>query len=40
MLTNNEETLGKEIARKHLVAYNHKIFYDIINQGMKHGFRV
>ena len=39
MLTNNEENLGKQIARKHLAAYNHRIFYEIIKEGMKHGFR-
>jgi predicted nucleotidyltransferase len=40
MLTNNEENLGKQIARKHLAAYNNRIFYEIIKEGMKHGFRV
>jgi predicted nucleotidyltransferase len=40
MLTNKEENLGKQIARKHLVVHNHKIFYDIIMEGMKHGFRI
>jgi predicted nucleotidyltransferase len=39
MLTNNEENLGKQIARKHLAAHNHQIFYDIIKEGMKCGFR-
>ncbi len=40
MLTNNEENLGKQIARKHLAVYNHRIFYEIIKEGMKHGFRI
>ncbi|MDD4353431.1 MAG: nucleotidyltransferase domain-containing protein [Candidatus Nanoarchaeia archaeon] len=40
MLTNNEENLGKQIAKKHLAVYNHKIFYEIIKEGIKHGFRV
>ncbi|MBU1269485.1 MAG: nucleotidyltransferase domain-containing protein [Nanoarchaeota archaeon] len=40
MLTNNEENLGKQIARKHLAIYNHKIFYDIIIGGIKRGFRI
>ena len=40
MLTNKEENLGKQIARKHLAVYNHRIFYEIIKEGMKHGFRV
>lgn len=39
MLTNNEENLGKQIARKHLAAYNHQIFYDVVKEGMKRGFR-
>jgi len=40
MLKNKEENLGKQIARKHLAVYNHRIFYEIIKEGMKHGFRV
>jgi len=40
MLTNKEENLGKQIARKHLAVYNHRIFYEIIKEGIKHGFRV
>ncbi len=40
MLTNDEENLGKQIARKHLVLHNHQIFYDIIKEGMRRGFRV
>lgn len=40
MLTNKEENLGKQIARKHLAVYNHRIFYEIIKEGMRHGFRV
>jgi len=39
MLTDNEENLGKQIARKHLTIYNHRIFYEIIKEGIKHGFR-
>ena len=39
MLTNDEENLGKQIARKHLAVHNHLIFYEIIKEGMKHGFR-
>src|SRR3989344_2303732 len=38
MLTNEEENLGKQIARKHLVLNNHDIFYKIIKNGIKHGF--
>ena len=40
MLINDEENLGKQIARKHLAIHNLQIFYDIIKEGMKHGFRV
>ncbi len=40
MLTNKEENLGKQIARKHLAIYNHRIFYEIIKEGIKHGFRI
>lgn len=40
MLTNDEENLGKQIARKHLAVHNHQIFYDLIKEGMKHGFRI
>ena len=40
MLTNNEENLGKQIARKHLAVYNHRIFYEIVKEGIRHGFRI
>ena len=40
MLTDREENLGKQVARKHLAVHNHRIFYEIIKEGMKHGFRV
>lgn len=40
MLGNKEENLGKQIARKHLAVHNHMIFYDMIKEGMKHGFRI
>jgi predicted nucleotidyltransferase len=40
MLANKEENLGKQIARKHLAVYNHRIFYEIIKEGIKHGFRI
>lgn len=40
MLTNREENLGKQIARKHLAVHNHRIFYDILKEGIKHGFRI
>jgi predicted nucleotidyltransferase len=39
MLTNDEENLGKQIARKHLAVHNHQIFYNIIKEGIKRGFR-
>lgn len=37
MLVIKEENLGKQIARKHLAAHNHRIFYDILKEGMQHG---
>ncbi|MBS3107418.1 nucleotidyltransferase domain-containing protein [Candidatus Woesearchaeota archaeon] len=40
MLTNKEENLGKQIARKHLAVHNQGIFYNIIKEGMNHGFRI
>ena len=40
MLTDKEENLGKQIARKHLAVYNHTIFYEIIKEGMRYGFRI
>ena len=40
MLTSKEENLGKQIARKHLAVYNHRIFYEIVKEGMRHGFRI
>jgi predicted nucleotidyltransferase len=40
MLTNKEENLGKQIARKHMAVHNHQIFYELVLKGMKHGFRV
>ena len=40
MLVNNEENVGKQIARKHLAVYNHSIFYDLVREGVKHGFTV
>ena len=40
MLTNDEENLGKELARKHLTVHNPNIFYSIIKEGMKHGFKL
>lgn len=38
MLTNKEENLGKQIARKHLIVYNHPIFYELIFEGLRNGF--
>lgn len=40
MLANDEENLGKQIARKHLTVHNHQIFYSLVKEGMKHGFIV
>jgi predicted nucleotidyltransferase len=40
MLANEEENLGKQIARKHLAVHNHRIFYELVKEGMKRGFDV
>lgn len=40
MLVNEEENLGKEIAKKHLVLHNHQLFYDLIKEGIKHGYHI
>ena len=40
MLRIEEENLGKQIARKHLAVYNHQIFYAIMQEGIKNGFRI
>ena len=40
MLTNDEENLGKQIARKHLAVHNHQLFYGLMREGMRHGFSV
>ena len=40
MLTNDEENLGKQIARKHLAVHNHQLFYGLMREGMRHGFAV
>jgi predicted nucleotidyltransferase len=40
MLINDEENLGKQIAKKHMVVYNHQLFYDILKEGIKNGFRI
>jgi predicted nucleotidyltransferase len=40
MLNVDYENLGKEIARKHLIIHNPAIFYSLIKEGMKHGFKL
>ncbi len=40
MLKVDEENLGKEIARKHLAVHNNQIFYALLQEGIKHGFRI
>lgn len=39
MLVNDEENLGKQIARKHMVVYNHQLFYDILKEEIKKDYR-
>ncbi len=40
MLKVDYENLGKEIARKHLIIHNPAIFYSLINEGIKNGFKL
>ncbi|VVB76338.1 Nucleotidyltransferase domain protein [Candidatus Tiddalikarchaeum anstoanum] len=40
MLRLDEENLGKEIARKHLVVHNSKLFYSVLIKGVKNGFKL
>ncbi len=40
MLSNDEENLGKQIAKKHLVIHNHQLFYDLIREGVQNGFNI
>ena len=40
MLKVDYENLGKEISRKHLIIHNPIIFYSLIKEGMKHGFKL
>ena len=40
MLKVDYENLGKEIARKHLIIHNPAIFYSLIKEGIKHGFKL
>lgn len=40
MLRNDEENLGKQIAKKHLVVNNHQLFYCLVKEGMKRGFHI
>ncbi|MEK6816463.1 MAG: nucleotidyltransferase domain-containing protein, partial [Nanoarchaeota archaeon] len=39
MLSNQEQNLGKEIARNHLVISNPSIFYSLLKKGVSKGFR-
>lgn len=40
MLKADYENLGKEIARRHLVVHNSQIFYSILKEGVKNGFKI
>lgn len=40
MLTSDEENLGKQIAQKHLAFHNYQVFYGLILDGVKHGFKL
>jgi predicted nucleotidyltransferase len=40
MLKVDYENLGKQIARKHLIIHNPSIFYSLLKEGIKNGFKV
>lgn len=40
MLLHTEENLGKQIMRKHIIFYNPDIYYQLIKEAYKHGFRL
>ncbi len=40
MLKTDEENLGKQIARKHIAVHNPEIFYSLLQQGVRNGFRI
>lgn len=40
MLKVDYENLGKQIARKHLAVHNIQIFYDLLHEGIKNGFKL
>jgi predicted nucleotidyltransferase len=40
MLKIDQENLGKQIARKHLIIYNPLIFYSLLKEGIKNGFKL
>jgi hypothetical protein len=39
MLLAEEENLGKQVFRKHIVFYNADIYYQLIKEAYKNGFR-
>ena len=40
MLKVDYENLGKQIARKHLIIHNPLIFYSLLKEGIKNGFKI
>lgn len=40
MLKIDQENIGKQIARKHLIIYNPQIFYSLLREGIKNGFKL
>jgi predicted nucleotidyltransferase len=40
MLKVDYENIGKEIARKHLIIHNPVVFYSLIKEGIKNGFKL
>ena len=39
MVLHKEENLGKQIMRKHILFYNPDIYYQLLKEAHKHGFR-
>ena len=40
MLKVDYENLGKEIARKHLIMHNSDVFYSLLKEGVRYGFKL
>jgi predicted nucleotidyltransferase len=40
MLKIEQENLGKQISRKHLIVHNPEIFYSLLKEGVKNGYKI